>query len=700
MRNFLLNKDTTIKIPEYLTTPVQHALNMLVRDMTKVFGSKPNLNHNSTNTNDIVIRYKHSNEQLADTPESFSFRFKEENSRTSLQIIGNDDLGIIYGILYLSKEYLGVDPFWFWADIEIKKQDEVIIPIRDYDSPKAEVRYRGWFVNDEVCLIGWKDEYPPTKEVWLPVFEALLRCGGNMCIPGTDLPRDGKHFDLASEMGLWITHHHAEPLGAEMFKRAFPDKKASYLENSALYERLWREAILEQKDKKVVWVLSFRGQGDQPFWNHDPAFDTSEKRGRLISDVIKKQQDMIKEYVDNPVCCVALYGEISELYRSGDIDIPEGVIKVWADNGYGKMVSRRNGNENFRIPSLPDKDDEGRQGIYYHITFHDLQASNHLTMLPSPPTLIKEELEAVFENGGDDYLLLNSGNIRMHLYTLDIIREMWSNGTVQLTEHLEQFVNRYYSSNQADIANLYNKYFESTIQYGENIDDRAGDEFYHHPVRQIIGHWIQGKIDETLKGLKWATGSVSFDDQIKWFQTKCEEALENWRHLKQECIEVISFLDEEDKKRLSDQLLVQIELHFSGCKGFISLCKAFTEFQKEKYPVAFVYASQAIWDYQEGLNAMSKSEHGKWKNFYRADWLTNVKWTIESLETLRKFIRMHGDSPDFFAWYKEFIMPESEKYIYLENTHRNPLSDEELAKRLKEKFLSEEVYNYRSVLNT
>ncbi|GGO07530.1 hypothetical protein GCM10010969_36040 [Saccharibacillus kuerlensis] len=49
---------------------------------------------------------------------------------------------------------------------------------------------------------------------------------------------------------------------------------------------------------------------------------------------------------------------------------------------------------------------------------------------------------------------------------------------------------------------------------------------------------------------------------------------------------------------------------------------------------------------------------------------------------------MHGDSPDFFLWYKEYLMPETEKYIYLENTHRQPLEDGELARRLKETLFS------------
>lgn len=94
---------------------------------------------------------------------------------------------------------------------------------------------------------------------------------------------------------------------------------------------------------------------------------------------------------------------------------------------------------------------------------------------------------------------------------------------------------------------------------------------------------------------------------------------------------------------------------------------------------------------------MKEAEHGKWKNFYRADWLTNLNMTIYSLDVLRKFIRIHGDSPHFFLWYKEHLMPETEKHIYLENTHWNPLSDEELAKRLEKKFYLEGMNESRYV---
>ncbi|GIQ67911.1 hypothetical protein XYCOK13_07350 [Xylanibacillus composti] len=39
-----------------------------------------------------------------------------------------------------------------------------------------------------------------------------------------------------------------------------------------------------------------------------------------------------------------------------------------------------------------------------------------------------------------------------------------------------------------------------------------------------------------------------------------------------------------------------------------------------------------------------------------------------------------------FLWYKEYLMPWTEKYIYLENTHRNPLANDDLARRLLDYF--------------
>ena len=87
------------------------------------------------------------------------------------------------------------------------------------------------------------------------VFEALLRCGGNLVIPGTD-KNSRIYAPIASNMGLMVTHHHAEPLGAEMFLRAYPDLKPSYLKHGDLFDKLWQEAVERQRTRKSSGILA------------------------------------------------------------------------------------------------------------------------------------------------------------------------------------------------------------------------------------------------------------------------------------------------------------------------------------------------------------------------------------------------------------------------------------------------------------
>lgn len=114
---------------------------------------------------------------------------------------------------------------------------------------------------------------------WEMALEALLRCRGNMVIPGTD--------------------------------------------------------EMSRKNRRLA--------ADMPFWANGKfgRFDTPEAGGRLISDMIKKQCELVKQHVENPVFCTNLYGEIMELYEQGHLELTKDIIKVCADNGFGKMVTRR-----------------------------------------------------------------------------------------------------------------------------------------------------------------------------------------------------------------------------------------------------------------------------------------------------------------------------------------------------------------------
>lgn len=183
------------------------------------------------------------------------------------------------------------------------------------------------------------------------------------------------------------------------------------------------------------------------------------------------------------------------------------------------------------------------------------------------------------------------------------------------------------------------------------------------------------------------TRDIPFEEQIVWFRHRLRDGLTKWQLLRKQASDIKGTLAVENQQRFHDQLMVSILLHESGCRGFLLLLKGYDQSRSGKYLEAFVYVTEAHRAYKEGLHALQQSEHGKWENFYRADWLTNIASTVDNVDTLRKYLRMHGDSPDFFQWYKAFIMPDSEKHIYLENTHRRVRSGDELSDLLKETFL-------------
>jgi hypothetical protein len=659
-----ITKNTGISIKAQ-STAINHAINFLKRDFHKVFGCE------YKDAEDIVIDFDDS----IKTPEMYQITVSEDK----MQVKCADELAVIYAIIHITREYLGVEDFWYWCEKEPEKKEYVDVENTIYTSAVAKVRYRGWFVNDEVCLIGWSTTYPPEKAVWEIVFETLLRCGGNMVIPGTDLPRSGGHFELASEMGLYITHHHAEPLGAEMFLRAYPDKEASFDTNGELFEVLWDESIEKFKDRKIVWTLGFRGQGDAPFWMNDPKYITPESRGKVIRKVIDRQYEMICSKVKDPICAVYLYGEITELYMGGFLDLPDHYIKIWSDNGYGKMVTRRNGTHDPRTKALPDK--PGKHGLYYHVTFHDLQASSHLTLLSNPSEMVEEELEKAFHEGADDYLLLNCGNIRPHVYLLEVVSHMWKFGKADTSKLHEDFIERYLGGN-VEAGECYRDYFKACVQYGKYDDNKTGDEFYYHTTRRLCTDVMAGK--DRCKGLFFFAPDMDLSSQVAKIKSLAFESIQNFEKLASKCDKV--YEDIKDIPFFYDNIRFQTYIHLYGAKGLYELCCGLDEYEKEDYPKSFIHLTDAIHYFDKGVELLREGEQGKWKDFYRCDWLTNVSASSYAVDSLRRYVRMISDGPDLFAWHKRICMPVTERNIYLENTQRETLSDDALAEKMR-KFL-------------
>lgn len=695
---FIWNRNTKIMNP-IETKSVQNGVNILLRDMDKVFAEteddggcirlvyQESVNQEAMyqkpvhqeNIDESFSSAKSANETALDRATFGAECYRLEVSDREIRILAAGDLGFVYGLLYLSEHYLGIKPFWFWMDQVIGRKSSVEIPVGCIVSEKPAVRFRGWFYNDEVLMMKWKYNENGV-DGWKMALEALLRCGGNMAIPGTD-KMSRQNRQMATDMGLWITHHHAEPLGAELFARAFPGAEANYRQYPEKFEQLWEEAVVAQKDAKVVWNVCFRGQGDAPFWSSDTTgeFDTPKKRGRLISDLIKKQCDIVRKYVENPVFCTNLYGEIMELYMQGHMELDDAIIKIRADNGFGRMVSRRQGLHNPRVDAMPDKKEKGMQGIYYHVSFYDLQAANHITMLPNSIAFVDRELNRVRENGGDDFWVINCSNVRPHTYYLDAVRKKWFGRNIQDARQAKEFAEDYFGGN-VQAAACYEAYPQAMIPYGEYEDAHAGEQFYTENVRLIANQFLADRT-RPAEGLRWFADQGTLAAQTAHFGRICEAGLKKLEGLQEQCECTEKLLA--DARLFRSTLGLQAGLHCCGARGVVLFSRAFQAYEKGQMKEAFVLFGMSAECFDRADALMRAAEYAPWQDFYYNDCFADMKHTAYMVRKVRGVIRELGDSPAHHRWYRDYCYSPEDRNVYLLFVLDNHLTDEELYQVMK-----------------
>lgn len=654
---FILNSGTHVAEGE--TRAVRNASEILKRDIRRVFPG-PAVERNS-----IVFRNDPSAEQ-----ESFVLEVGKD-----ITVIAGDDLGFVYGLLYISEKFLGVKPFWFWMDQKFEGSDSICVDHGIYSGVRPIVKYRGWFVNDEVLIMKWNVNGDST-EPWRMVFEALLRCGGNLVIPGTD-KNSRKYRELASDMGLWITQHHAEPLGAEMFVREYPGVTPSYDEHPELFHRLWEEAVLAQKDSKVIWTLGFRGQGDYPFWSDDKTgkYSTPEARGGLISDIIEKQRSLVLKHVKDPVFCTNIYGEITGLYEGGYITLAEDIIKVSADNGYGKMVARRQDKHSVRISSLPKARTE-HGGIYYHVSFYDLQAANHITMLQNSVDFVNRELTEVIEKNAVDYWIINCSNVRPHVYFLDAIRKKWFGEEISDKTHSAVFSQVYFGGSRG-AAECLREYHEAIPAYGENEDEHTGEQFYNENVRYMVNQYIRDRSEPSGK-LSWFAAGETLWEQTEKFYGVCRLAVEKLRKYHEKCEEVSRGFSGDLKRLFDGTIMLHADIHRFCTEGMAVFADGLKLALSDDHFNAFMTLGRSAELYNKAVRAMRRSEYGIWKGFYFNECFADIKHTVYMIKKMMGVVREFGDNARHDLWYREAVYAPEDRKVMTLLVNDNHMEDWEL----------------------
>ena len=622
----VVNSDTVLVIDSREPGPLRKAAADLASDMRKVFGkdvlvkSAPQSGRNAVC---IALNYNlpggiarpSGNEQL---------HIRAIGKETVL-LTGSDLRGAIYAVYEFSRRFLGVDPMWWWTDHEPARRASVRVPAGFARTEGPTFRYRGWFVNDEDLLTGWKpgtaDKTGIALEVWDKLFEALLRLKGNMIVPGTFIFPYEPQVRAAAERGLIVTQHHIEVLGLNTWR--WPDDKPySFFSHPDLLVSAWRRSMSQYDPKQeVLWTLGYRGRHDRPFWSDDKsAAPDDEGRARAIRNAIDRQIEIVRSERRDPYFLMNAWAEAVPLIQKGLLKIPDGVTLVWPDGGNGLIR------------------DEGRiakgQGIYYHTAMLSGQ-HNQLSEM-SPPDRIRRELGRAVKVGATEYLLDNISDLRPVVMTTRALMEMaWDAKPWMASDHDESsdFIDRwsreeYGAKAGPQAAACYRAYFAAPARYGDREDQVMADNYYHTLAR-TMAFTMAGGSDARPRMLP---GVNDFKEHASRIAAICREAEPRWLRLEQMAAKAAASIPADRREFFQGHVRTQAAIHLHSSRMLLATAQAAlaaTPGAKSEH------LNQAVREVELELEAFRAAEYGKWAGFYKGELFVNVRHTLDVLRYAR-----------------------------------------------------------------
>lgn len=373
-------------------------------------------------------------------------------------IAGSDKRGTIYGIYELSAQ-MGVSPWYYWADVPVRKQDVVSIKEGIYTDGEPAVKYRGIFLNDEwPCLGGWANMTFGgfNSKFYEKLFELVLRLKGNFLWPAMwnsafydDDPLNGP---LANEMGIIMGTSHHEPMGlAQQDWKRRGTGEWNYKTNGKVLRDFWQSGMERCKDWESVITVGMRGDGDEAM--------SEGTNISLLQNVVKDQQKIIekvtgKKAKETPQVW-ALYKEVQDYYDKG-MRVPDDVTLLLCDDNWGNVR---------RLPSLDAKPRKGGYGMYYHFDYVGApRNSKWINITQIQRTW--EQMNLTYEHGVRELWVVNVGDFKPMEYPITFFLDMaWNpsrfneNNLLQHTERFcaQQFGEKY-AKEAARLIDTYTKY--------------------------------------------------------------------------------------------------------------------------------------------------------------------------------------------------------------------------------------------------
>ena len=334
--------------------------------------------------------------------------------RKALVIAGSDRRGAAYGLFTLS-ELIGVSPWYWWADVPVKKHAALHVDAPPTYTQTPSVRYRGIFLNDEDWgLTPWASQtFEPERgnigpRTYAKVCELLLRLKANYLAPAmhpvsTSFNQIPENKLVADTFAIVMGSTHCEPLLLNTASEWDTQTMGpwNYDKNKEGINRVLTQRVRENSPYENVYTLALRGL-------HDGAMSTTlpmHEKVRMLQQALLDQRQILAENIDRPVETVPQaftpYKEVLEIYSNG-LELPDDVTIVWPDDNYGYMK---------RLSGVREQRRTGRSGVYYHVSYLGVPHS-YLWFSTTPPSLMYEELRKAYDTTADRLWLLNCGDLK------------------------------------------------------------------------------------------------------------------------------------------------------------------------------------------------------------------------------------------------------------------------------------------------
>jgi len=658
--------------PEY----VNLAVNDLISDVEKITGNKmplvSSIEESSDNciiigSADHIKRNDRINQITGGDLDGLygkweAYRVKNyQGDKNYLVISGSDYRGTMFGIYDFIEHYLGVDPLYYWTDYEPEEQKELSWATIDINQQEPDFQYRGWFLNDEDLLTEWMEgagprfiDYPYYSQVVNPkimeeVTEALVRLRYNLIIPASFVdignPPEKQLVDIAARRGVFLSMHHIEPMGVSGFtyrnywKERGKEYKFSFYSNPEAMKEVWKHyAEMWSEYDNVIWQIGLRGTADRPMWTDDPTIPKSDEfRGKLISDAMKVQMDIIRS-VDKrkeiPVT-TTLWMEGSHLNKEGYLTFPEDVMIIFADNSPGWELQP----DFFETEREPGR----KYGIYYH---HQLWGTGpHLAQGVSPSKAY-EIFKLAVDHDSYDYGILNVSNIREFPLGLEANSAiMYNFNQFDPDSYLAEWCEKRFGEAAEEAEAAYSQFFDSYQTHGEDDMVFLLDGQMRSFGRGLLRN-LNSRLSEPQKSHKKLTefnnrwvGKISIEDVAKKVK------------LQKEGVAKAGELAEQARAKLEGQSLDFFEVNMIAQQKILlgintwldALLSATMEANEEDWKASVNMLEESMKGFEliwKGKELGSQGE--KWKHWYRGDKKMNLpnveKRTNEVLKTAQKSI--------------------------------------------------------------